>query len=198
MTLEDFPRFAAALTMLAELFPQSKVNLPAVVEAYFDDLRRWPIEYVESLFVRIRRTCKFFPSIAEVLEVAGEWKRREYYCEACQATHGVHVFHRVTHDAAMATCLDCDMVLPRPVPPAPVLAPASLKQLPPPEALSAAEEASFRELMRRVPALVGTQSSDNDATPDSVSNILAQREMTAEAIAARKAYLKSQLASMLT
>jgi hypothetical protein len=65
---EDFDRFSEALIVLAEAFD---VRLSAArINLYFEGLsdRGWPA--VETAFGQALRTCKFFPKIAELRELA--------------------------------------------------------------------------------------------------------------------------------
>lgn len=190
MIKDDYPVFLALFTTLTLYFPQHKIDISVVAEGYFDVLRRRELAYVEALFVKLRHVCKFFPTIAEMLDIANEWKRRDYECATCHTVHGAHVFHHVAHDEEGPYCMDCDVALPCP---AALPAPAPVKQIVSPP-LSADEQAAFRDLLDRLPNMVGTHAPDNAPSAPALPKSLEKREMTQEEREARRALLKHQAA----
>lgn len=116
MDKHDIPQFSLWLTALVEYFPASKVNLEVIAEGYFEDLRCYSLATVEATFVQARRRCKFFPTVAELLEIV-EALRKHDFCHTCRDLHGVHfgMAHRVSHQEDGPYCETCETALPVPV-----------------------------------------------------------------------------------
>lgn len=70
MSPNDRAPFTTLMTMLAEVYPASKLNLEIILECYFNDLRHLRLEDVQTIFVIARRRGAFFPTIAELLDIA--------------------------------------------------------------------------------------------------------------------------------
>ena len=57
--------FQGLLAALAAYFPNSRPNIDAIADGYFEDLSTLSLEQVVSVFKQARRECQFFPTIAE-------------------------------------------------------------------------------------------------------------------------------------
>lgn len=69
MEQADLRPFHQCMFSLSHCLPVPAINLEVVTEYYFADLVRYPWESVEQGFVRARRTCRYFPTIAELLDI---------------------------------------------------------------------------------------------------------------------------------
>lgn len=125
---EDVSPFCALLAQLVECYPGSKPNLEIIAPLYFEDLAHLPITDVAALFTTARRTCSFFPTIAELLKLAGG--PPEAACSKCSNGHGHHTGHKVKHFPAGPWCDTCHMDMPMP-PVYNYIAPASAEPLSP-------------------------------------------------------------------
>jgi hypothetical protein len=94
----DSTEFLSLLTALSEFFPGSKVNVDAIAEGYFEDLQNFSISDVRRMFVQARRSCRFFPTIAELLSIAPTGKT---------VAHG-KCWHRKSCSALSGGFLRCD------------------------------------------------------------------------------------------
>src|SRR3990167_7671340 len=114
---EDAQQFSAMLTTLCAYYPSTKVDLSAVMDGYFEYLHVLTIEDVRMLFVLARRQCKFFPTPADLLEIARktfthfEGTSGERACASCPTGHGAHALHDVGHYHAGPYCRTCNATL---------------------------------------------------------------------------------------
>jgi hypothetical protein len=63
----DFNRFANALGSLAEVMGKEMTAIMSA--AYFQVLKRWPIEQVERAIEMAMASCKFFPKPVEIIDL---------------------------------------------------------------------------------------------------------------------------------
>lgn len=68
---DDIDAFHVLMTTLAA-YTKDKPDFSTILEGYFDDLRHLPLEQVAAVFALARRRHTFFPSIPELLQIAGE------------------------------------------------------------------------------------------------------------------------------
>ncbi|HSF31911.1 MAG TPA: hypothetical protein VLK82_15715 [Candidatus Tectomicrobia bacterium] len=60
------------MTQIATFYPHNKPDIDQVIEGYFEDLHDLSLDQVRAVFVLARRRLKFFPTIAELLQIAAE------------------------------------------------------------------------------------------------------------------------------
>lgn len=122
------------MTQLAAYYPESKLELEAVLDGYFEDLQHLTLAEVRAVFVAARRRCRFFPKIVELLEIVESLQAAQLpACHHCPRGHGLHTGHAVRHYPAGPWCATCATDMPLPsgyVYHAPVAAPAAPLQLP--------------------------------------------------------------------
>ena len=72
MRPQDKTGFVALFQALADAFPQGHtIDLRTKAKPYFEDLAELDLDEIVTLFRLARRQLKFFPSIAELRELAG-------------------------------------------------------------------------------------------------------------------------------
>ena len=76
----DDRHFNKCLRLMLAVLPKQKTDElggELFVEAYRRQLGKYPNEAMSYLTDRVTATCKWFPTIAECLEILGGWKRRD-------------------------------------------------------------------------------------------------------------------------
>lgn len=117
MEASDRKTFAIMFNQLLAYYPEANMNTNLVLDGYFEDLSPLSIRQVGMVFVEARRTCRFFPKISELLEIAQHLaaeSRPAPACPRCPSGHGPHTGHRVSHYPAGPWCDTCNADMPTP------------------------------------------------------------------------------------
>jgi hypothetical protein len=68
---QEFETFRTVLLRLAQYFPHSRPKVSAVVDGYFYHLQALTLAEVEQVCLQAMRTCKYFPTVAELRQLGG-------------------------------------------------------------------------------------------------------------------------------
>ena len=128
------------------VYPESKVQLQAVLDVYFSALHMLSLREVAQCLKRAIETSRFFPKVSELLEISRSLNGIS--CKRCPQGHGIHEGHRVTHFPAGPYCNTCqaEMAVPAGYCTTPIA--PELRQLP--QSTSELSHAEVRALVEEV------------------------------------------------
>lgn len=107
MTRNDLAAFSQRLAELTEYFPGSKINLEVVTRGYFAACCKLTLTDVDQLFAMALKTCRFFPTVAEIHALGGQLAPGSRICATCHGDHSIHAGHDVRHYPAGPWCQTC-------------------------------------------------------------------------------------------